>query len=198
MSFWSISESQARNIDTYCKALGTVAILAAGIWTLVTYFNAREKEIQNATLEAQKPFLSKRLDIYSDVLRVAYKIDDASQAIVLEGKTIRQSALIKQQEDNQRELWRMLGLINLVSDAHVLGEIQKFLDCFDEFKGRTRGPKCNTGALSLAKAIRESVSSEWQIYLPPETIAKGKEPEKVAEQEREKVRRLETPPLASK
>ncbi len=57
----------------------------------------------------------------------------------------------------------MLGLINLVSDARVLDEIQKFFDCFDEFKARTRGPKCNTGAISLAKAIRESVSLNGKL-----------------------------------
>ncbi len=78
MSWLNVSESRARNIDTYCKVIGTVALFAAGMWTLTTYFNARDKEIQNATLEAQKPFLSERLDIYSKVLRVAYKIDDAS------------------------------------------------------------------------------------------------------------------------
>lgn len=198
MSFWSISESRARNIDTYSKLIGTVALIAAGIWTLTTYFSARDKEIQNATIEAQKPFLSKRLEIYSDVLRVAYKIDDTSQAIVHEGKTVRQSALVKQQGDNQRQLWQMLGLINLVSDGRVLGEIQNFFDCFDEFKAQIRGPKCNTGALDLAKTIRESVSSEWRIYLPPETIPNIKEPKQEAEQERKRVRRLETPPMVMK
>src|SRR5258706_10215663 len=119
MSLCSIAESRARNIDTYCKVISTVAILAAGSWTLATYFNAKEKETQNAAMEAKKPFLSKRLEVYSDLLRVAYKIDDTSESIGMNWGTSKAQLLTKEQEENQREFWRMLGLINLVSDAKV-------------------------------------------------------------------------------
>jgi hypothetical protein len=193
MSFWNISENQARNIDAYCKIIGTVAITVAGAWTLVTYFNAKQKEIQNAAMEAKKPFFTKRLEVYSDLLKVAYRIDDTSEAIQSSRDPKARSMLVKQQEENQREFWRMLGLINLVSDAGVSTEIQKFLDCFDDYKGEKRSRDCNFGALNLAKEIRASVSSEWQVHLPPQTIAKGKTTEKP--QEPVEKRDMDHPPM---
>src|SRR5207302_4100885 len=104
-------ENRARNIDAYCKIIGTVAIVVAGAWSLVTYFNAKQKEIQNAAMEAKKPFFTKRLEVYSDLLKVAYRIDDTSEAIQSSRDPKGRSLLVKQQEDNEREFWRMLGLI---------------------------------------------------------------------------------------
>jgi hypothetical protein len=147
-------------------------------------------------MEAKKPFFTKRLEVYSDLLKVAYRIDDTSEAIQSSRDPKARSMLVKQQEDNEREFWRMLGLINLVSDAGVSTEIQNFLDCFDDYKEEKRGRDCNFGALNLAKEIRASVSSEWQVHLPPQTIAKGKTTEKP--QERVEKRDIDHPPMVAK
>jgi len=69
-----MTESQARLVDALCKIIATIALVVGGGWTLYTYFNARASEAQTAAIEARRPFLAKRLEVYGQIVDPSSKL----------------------------------------------------------------------------------------------------------------------------
>ena len=61
-----ISEDLARTVDSCVKVATVLALILGGGWTVLRYFQDRDAQLVTQRLEAQKPFLQKRFELYVD------------------------------------------------------------------------------------------------------------------------------------
>ena len=57
--------------DAVSKIAAIVGVFGGGLWTVMLYFQARKSEGRTAALAAKQPFLSKRLELYSQATSCA-------------------------------------------------------------------------------------------------------------------------------
>ena len=69
-----IDEHRARAIEAFYRVVASLAIIAAGFWTMFVYSVDRAQQTTTATLEAQKPFLEKQLEYYLELSNAASTI----------------------------------------------------------------------------------------------------------------------------
>lgn len=59
---FTITESQGRTIDAWCKMIATVALVLGGGWSVFSYVTSRSDLLRNTSIEARKPIFEKQLD----------------------------------------------------------------------------------------------------------------------------------------
>jgi hypothetical protein len=180
-----MTESQARLVDSLCKIIATVALVVGGGWTLYTYFNARAAEARTAAIEARKPFLAKRLEIYSEFVdlasHTAFWIDQRKQiqqtiespGTNAQTKKNLQKDLINAEHKVAEGLLKFEDLNNgrlaMVEDAKVEESVRNFMECL-------RIESCMTPiekAQGIAHATRDSIGTEWQVSISNSAITKA-------------------------
>jgi len=72
---FGMTEDAARIWDALTKGIGALGLIAGGVWTLKKYFDDRANErilaaerAKSAGIEARKPFSTKQLELYFQVV----------------------------------------------------------------------------------------------------------------------------------
>ena len=169
-----MTESKARLVDALCKIAATLALVVGGGWTLYTYFKARATEIRNAGIEARKPFLAKRLEIYAEFVdlaaRTGYMIEQEHSGSEIMINTVNPQAKenlrkqLQEVEIQTAELVRKFddlnrGRLAMVEDKKVEYAVNNFVSCVD----RNECVDSIKLAQAIAHACRDSIGSEWEV-----------------------------------
>jgi hypothetical protein len=176
-----MTESQARLVDSMCKIVATIALVVGGGWTLYTYFNARTDEAHTAAIEARKPFLAKRLEVYGEVVDLAAKIASKgvqindlkipknSKSSLAVGLEIHRNSLEGDYKDEARRLFELnVGQMALVEDSLVEIASVNFGACVRDMNC----PNITDRAQDLAHACRDSIGAGWQVNLSTSPVTK--------------------------
>jgi hypothetical protein len=154
-----LSEDEARGFDAICKGVGLIALLLGGAWTLTQYFLHKAEERETRAIESRKPFLEKRLEIYSDLAVVT--------------ATIATSKNSKETDSAKQRFWILYwGPLTLVEESEVKKMTQEFGNCI-------RDSACAESVLKaraedVAASCRKSIGEGWGIRFPhPVTDLKG-------------------------
>ena len=165
-----MTESRARLVDAACKIVATLGLVVGGGWTLYTYFNARAGEAKTASIEARKPFLAKRLEIYSESVQLASRIAMGSADVNIPGTQEEKAAYGKQiDKDILRFKELEIGSMSLVEDNAVHDAMADFGSCLS---ATNHCIALYSRAKKLAHACRDSVGREWQVDVSDSAITK--------------------------
>jgi hypothetical protein len=135
--------------DAASKVAAVAGVLVGGAWTVWLYFEARKSEAKTAAIAAKQPFLSKRLDLYSEATSCA--------AAIAVGEDKAEIAAAKE------KFWDLYwGPMALVEDRQVESAMVAF--------GRALGNPdqrdlLKLSALQLAHSCRDSLAESWQVVL---------------------------------
>ena len=120
---------------------------------MTQYFLHRAEERETAAIEARKPFLEKRFQVYNE--------------IVLAAATIAMSADPAEVKKAKANFWILYsGPLTLVEDQDVWNAVKQFGDCVKE------SAKCGETTVrereeSIAASCRQSVGGGWGVRLHP-------------------------------
>jgi hypothetical protein len=148
-----LSEDEARGFDAICKSVGVVALMLGAGWTLTQYFLHRVEERQTAGIEARKPFLEKRLQVYNDLIFAASTIawsDDADEV----KKASRQFTILNS------------GLLFVFEDYSVALAAKTFQSCMEDAKSCDT-PNLKAAAHNLALVCRASIGEGFGAFTGP-------------------------------
>jgi hypothetical protein len=142
-----------RDWDVATKFAGIVALLVGGIWSVWIYHQTAKQQASAAQIDAQKPFSSRRLEIYEKLSMLT--------SAVAQGDLPAQVRKAKRQELDQI----VNGPLALVAQDKIFSALKDFYNCLDS-------QRCTKGTLMLysrnvARACRSSLEESWSISLPP-------------------------------
>lgn len=176
-----MTDSQARLVDALCKIAATLALVVGGGWTLYTYFNARASEARTAAIEARKPFLAKRLEIYSSLAELSGELlRDRSSEILgpLATEAMKNEAMEKTQLDALRLLVLETGPLELVADDNVKTATIGLDKCFSNILHQCEFSTAVKATENVAHACRDSIGSGWEVNVSKSPV-KERESEKL-------------------
>ena len=161
-----LTEDQARFWQTLFAGVTALALVAGGIYTLVQYFNTREADQRNFTLqlnlaqlqasnakmEAKKPFFAKQLELCEQA---------SSAAAILVSPKNRDTA---ERKKANGEFWRLYwGPLAIVEDRAVETAMVRFGHCLE---GECADQSIENLSLDLAHRCRDLISESWKLDLP--------------------------------
>ncbi len=134
-------------VEQGLKTIGVLVAIAGFVWGVYQYFDKRGLEIENARVEAARPFLERQLALYTDASRVAAVLATSED-------TAERTAAAKR-------FWELYwGELALVEDKRVEKAMVDF----------GRGLRSDAGrqllqqmSLALAKACRDSLADSWGV-----------------------------------
>jgi hypothetical protein len=147
-----LTEDEARGLDAIYKGVGVLAIVLGGAWTLTEHFLHRAEERETASIEARKPFLEKRLQVYSDLVLAASTISGSDD---------------RNEVEKAKKQFRALnsGILFVFEDGEVARTVRNFATCMDD-SGKC-GMPINVIVQNLALACRKSIGEEWGVRPNP-------------------------------
>jgi hypothetical protein len=143
--------------DAISKITTSASIAAGGVWTIVVYRSARQKEVTSAALAAKQPFLMRRLELYSEATlcaaRIAVGTDEAEIASA------------------KRRFWDLYwGPMAIVEDPGVETAMVAFGQALNESVSPT---VLETAAIRLAHSCRDSLAASWHVDLSKSGLKLG-------------------------
>jgi hypothetical protein len=170
-----MGEGAARFWTAIFGGITAVGLIAAGIYTLVQYLNARQAEreshdkdratlqlqIATTSLAAKQAFNGKRLELCAQATGDAGTI-----------ATSRDKSKLRLAKD---DFWRLYwGPLGIVEETEVARAMVAFGRCLDDREGKNDlryrfacdGTPLTSLALDLAHACRSEVSKDFQLDLP--------------------------------
>lgn len=143
--------------DAISKIATSLSIAAGGLWTILVYRRARQKEATSAALAAKQPFLMRRLELYSEATlcaaRIAVGTDEAEIASA------------------KRRFWDLYwGPMAIVEDADVENAMVVFGQALNDSVSPTA---LETAAIDLAHSCRKSLAASWQVDLSKSRLKSG-------------------------
>lgn len=133
-------------IAEYLPLITTIIAVAAFTFGIIQYRSNQEKEFK-------KSFLSKQLELYSEVS------SSAARLAVLDDSDERNKEFI-----HFKELYH--GNLRMVADKKVYDEVQSFLNTYMNLRTeRTRQREIEDASRRLASICRESVQQTWEVPL---------------------------------
>jgi hypothetical protein len=164
-----MNEPGARLWDAAAKMITALGLVVGGLWTVWKYFDARKKEkllerdsqekerqlarerAQSAEVEARKPFSSRQLGLYFDVVECVSRL----------ALTSRSAPEFNSLCDT---FWHLYwGSLALVEDQKVATAMVGFGEAL---KGGSEEAELQPRALELAHACRDSLAESWKVSLP--------------------------------
>jgi len=141
-----IPEPWTKTIDAVAKIITAIAVICGGAFATYQYFSNREYQLTTARIEAQKPFLDKRLQLYLDATTAA--------------ATIATSKNESEVEKAKEQFWKLyLGPMIVVQDPTVENPMRQFADCLQDSK------KCDAPIAELARGLAQtcnrSLTRDW-------------------------------------
>jgi hypothetical protein len=151
-----MTESTAQSIDAWCKIATAAALIIAGGWTLITYLTTRRDAAQTALIEARKPFLDKRLELYMVAASAAATVASLH-------------ATPAEVEAAKDRCWNLYyGPLALVEDVPVEQAMMEFAACIVTTVGTPppcSAPELRDRSLALAHSCRDSIAANWNVKL---------------------------------
>ena len=145
----TMNEDTSRFWTTIFGGITAIGLVAGGIYSVVQYFNTKQTDQRNFLLEAQKPFLLKRLEL----------CEQASSAAA----TLATSDDKAERKKAEATFWRLYwGPLGIVEGQSVESSMVKFGDCVQEGCQRS---EVEARALQLAHECRKEISEIWGIRL---------------------------------
>jgi hypothetical protein len=152
-----MTEDSSRFWTTIFGGITAIGLVAGGIYSVVQYFNTKETDqrnfglqLANASLEAKKPFFSKRLELCEEASSAA-----ATRATT-DDKVERKKA--------EASFWRLYwGPLGIVENESVAGAMVEFGECL---QSGCQGNSLQRLALKLAHSCRQEMSESWDMKLP--------------------------------
>lgn len=148
-----LTEDEARGLDAIYKGVGILALVLGAAWTLTQYFLHRAEERETATIEARRPFLEKRLQVYGDLVLTAGTIassDDADEV-----------KKAKKQLDTLSS-----GLLIVFEEPDVRTARVEFLKCANDSGCSGQAMVLRSLAAKLAVTCRNSIGEGWGLTPP--------------------------------
>ena len=153
----TMDEAASRFWSAIFAAATTIALIGGGIYSLVEYFDSRQKErrtyefqVKVAEFEARKPFYSKQLDLCLEAAGAA-----ATIAVTKDPKK-KQEAL--------ENFWRLYwGPLGMVENQGVATAMVSYGQCLN---GSCDGKRLEFLSLDIAHSCRNAISSTWELDLP--------------------------------
>ena len=153
----TMDEAASRFWSAIFAAATTIALIGGGIYSLVQYFDSREKErrtyefqVKVAEFEARKPFYSKQLDLCSEASGAA--------------ATIATTKDPKKKRNALDDFWRLYwGPLGIVEGKEVAPAMVSFGQCLN---GSCDGKSLKFLSLDIAHSCRNEISSSWELNLP--------------------------------
>jgi hypothetical protein len=146
-----MNEDSYRAWDTWLKVIGMVGIAIGGSFTYWQYFDGVERQERTALIEAQKPFLAQRQELYGEATKAVAMLSTSTDP--------------KQIAEAEAAFWSLYwGPLATVESRRVetimveIGQCLQNPDC--QQKERQRH------SLDLAHAIREESAEAWDVLLP--------------------------------
>jgi len=139
--------STSERIEQALKTLGVLIAAAGFVWGVYQYFDKREREIENARVEAVRPFLERQLELYTEASQMA--------AVLATTENVTERATA------EKRFWELYwGELALVEDRGVEEAMRLF------GRGLTNGAElAQMQQLSflLAGALRDSLAQSWGV-----------------------------------
>jgi hypothetical protein len=144
-----MNEDSYRAWDTWLKVVGIAGIAIGGIFTYWQYFDGVERQERTALIEAQKPFLAQRQELYGQAAKAVAMLSTSNDA-----KTLAEA---------EATFWSLYwGQLATVESERVEALMVQIGNCLQD-------PKCSQRrqlSLDLAHAIREESAQAWDVFLP--------------------------------
>jgi hypothetical protein len=138
----SLKREQADFWDIAFKGIGGFVAVAGSALALSKYFDEKSKENRAALIEAQKPFYTKRQEIY-------YELVSATSTIA---NRVRDDPI---RDQAQIQFWQLSwGVVPMVADEQVAKAIDIFTDAFTTSED---GQLLRNKSMDLARACRKSL-----------------------------------------
>jgi hypothetical protein len=164
-----MDEGAARFWTVLFGGLTAISLVAGGIYTIVQYFDAKQKDrdvretdratlqlqIDAMTLSARQAFNTRHIELCSR----------ASEDAGVLATSTDPSRLLKAKEDFWSLYWGTLGIVeNREVEAAMVG-LGNCLTALDQ-KDKTCAPELRSLSLNLAHACRAEVEKNFQVDLP--------------------------------
>ena len=146
-----MEESSYRGWDTALKVLGFVGIAMGALFTYWQYFDGVRRQEKTSLIEAQKPFLAQRQELYGQAVNVTSLLATSADPKVL--------------QDAQASFWALhWGPLATVESERVEMIMVKMGKCLQD-------PNCGSDqkraySLDLAHTIRQESADTWNVLLP--------------------------------
>jgi TonB family protein len=146
---YKLTEDEARGLDAIYKGIGILALVIGAAWTLAQYFLHRAQERETAAVESRKPFLEKRLQVYSDLVLTAGTIASSDDPVEIK-KAKKQLATLSS------------GLLIVFDEPEVRNATEDFRECVND-PVQCQGLTVKERAEILAASCRRSVGEGWGL-----------------------------------
>jgi len=139
--------STGERIEQALKTLGVLIAAAGFVWGVYQYFDKRELEIENARVEATRPFLERQLKLYTEASQTA--------AILVTSKNEAERGKA------EKRFWELYwGELALVEDPGVEAAMVRF---GRGLTSEAAPSELQQLSLRLAGALRDSLARSWGV-----------------------------------
>jgi hypothetical protein len=136
-------------IEQILKTAGALVAVAGFVWGVYQYFDNRDRELENAQVEARRPFLDRQMTLYTDATRAVALIATSEDAA--------------ERANAEQRFWELYwGELALVEDSRVEAAMVAFKN---GLVGKAGQPKMQQLSLDLAHACRDSLAEAWGVEL---------------------------------
>jgi hypothetical protein len=143
MGPFALSKHQADFWDVAFKAIGGLVAIIGAILALSKYFDEREKENRVALIEAQKPFSTKRQEVYFQLVSTTSTLANSNPS----GPAWK--------EAEEQFWWLFWGVVPMVADDQVGSAVDAFHHAILDH--REDGVLLRNLSMDLARACRISL-----------------------------------------
>lgn len=146
-----MDESTARNWDVGLKVVGLLGFAIGAAFSYFQYFDGVKRQESTALIEAQKPFLAQRQELYGQATKALAQLATSKDSTVL--------------REAENAFWALYwGPLATVESAEVEAIMVDAGNCL-------RDPACTQGkrerlSLDLAHQMRQEVGAAWNVFLP--------------------------------
>jgi hypothetical protein len=137
-------------LESVVSVVQVVSVVAGVVISILSFNHTRAKEADVRKLEAAKPFLTLRQDLYSQAVKAAATLVNQSTHTEEE---------IRQARKRFRDLY--VAELSMVEAPEVEAQMRALAEQIDKELVPLDGPR--VAAYNLAHALRNSFAAEWQV-----------------------------------
>jgi hypothetical protein len=138
--------STGERIEQGLKIIGVLVAAAGFLWGIYQYFDKRDREIENARIEAARPFLERQLKLYTEASQMTSVLATSADATELQAA--------------EKRFWQLYwGELALVENEQVKEAMEDFGRGLDS-ENRSQ-QQLRQLSFALANALRDSLADSW-------------------------------------
>lgn len=137
-------------IEVLATSAQVVSVMVAVVISVLSFNSSRDKEAEARRLEAAKPFLTLRQNLYTEAVKAA---------AVLSNPEVHSAAELATAKRRFRELY--VAELSMVESEEVEGQMKALAEALDP--ALTKMTDAQRAAYNLAHALRDSFVESWGI-----------------------------------